>query len=185
VALIATGAEPVLTWLTGGDDRSLGAVITSMPDGWWWRPAMLAPLAVLAVIIAYPMRGRLSRASALVGAGLALMSLLGLVMTSHAAGRADSRWLAIAFNLAHQCSGALWVGGLVALVTWWRSAGDTREPLHAARFSRIALILVAIALVTGVVNTAYVYPLVERLQDKGLGSQSRSPRSTAGRWPER
>ncbi|HEV2067019.1 MAG TPA: copper resistance CopC family protein, partial [Thermomicrobiales bacterium] len=61
LALLATIAEPVLQVLL--DDRggavNLGNAVRGLPEGWWWRPAMLFPLAVLAGVLALSRRVRI------------------------------------------------------------------------------------------------------------------------------
>jgi hypothetical protein len=95
--------------------------------------------------------------------------LLGLAMTSHAAGRATYRWMAIASDLLHQWSVALWCGGLVALVVWaaTRSENDNPPTLRLARFSTSALVLFAVAVVTGLVNAGFIFPFVDEIRRDG------------------
>lgn len=171
VALAATVAEPVIQWLLTDNAAGVTLVGTldSLPDAWWWRPALLIPLAVLALVAAHPRRGRISRPSAWAMGVLALGSLLGLSLTSHAAGRSSYRLLAIATDLLHQWSVALWTGGLVALVVWAMTRTANGPELRLRRFSNAALILFSIASVTGVANTGFVYPLLERIRDDGWG----------------
>lgn len=173
--LLATIAEPVLQVLF--DDRGGGLATTDifrgLPAGWWWRPAMLVPLAVLGAVIAYPMRNRLPRPLAWLGCGLALGSLLGLALTSHAAGRESWREIAVISNVLHQWSGALWIGGLISLAAWITSpprthatGADRRSPI--ARFSTLALALFGIAVLTGIVNAGFIFPFVADIRRDGL-----------------
>lgn len=169
IALAATVAEPLVQWLVDGG--SFRAVVDALPGGWWWRPAMLVPLTVLGLAITYPMRGAIPLTAVVGGAALALGSLLGLVMTSHAAGRADQHLAAIASNAFHQWAVALWTGGLAALVIWTitRSGGDHSPSLHLRKFSSTALALSAIAIATGVINTGFVFPFIARVRADGPG----------------
>ncbi|MDQ3442763.1 MAG: copper resistance protein CopC, partial [Chloroflexota bacterium] len=110
MALIATLAEPVVQWLRYDNAASVspGVTLESLPEGWWWRPALLIPLTLLTLSIAMPWRGRVPRLATWLGSGLALGSLLGLSLTSHAAGRETYRNVAVATDFVHQVSVALW-----------------------------------------------------------------------------
>lgn len=175
VALLATLAEPVLQTIfpPEGVEGSLEQMVRGLPTGWWLRPIALGPLLLLAVVLAVPLRGQTPRVVAWVGLALSLVALLGLALTSHAAGRESWRSVALVANVLHQWSTALWVGGLAHLALWWPSRRDVphtgHEPLpdEAApptspvrRFSAIALVLVAVALVTGVINAGFVVPTI-------------------------
>jgi len=170
VALLATVLEPVFQWALDrpSDDASLPDMVRALPDGWWWRPWTLVPLVALAIAIAVPLRGRVPRQLAWAGTTLALGSILGLSMTSHAAGRATYREVAIGIDLAHQWSVALWTGGLVALVLWGITRHDGGGTLNLKRFSGAALVLFVVAVLTGVVNAGFVFPFVNTIRDDGF-----------------
>jgi hypothetical protein len=157
LALLATLAEPVLQAITG-EGATLASALWGLPSGWWWRPVMLVPLAALAGALTFLRRDRITTPVAAIGAALALGSLLGLVFTSHAAGRESLRWPALASSVLHQWSTALWIGGLVALVVWLPTRRDaTPLPgIDLRRFSTLALALFAIATLTGIVNAGFV-----------------------------
>ncbi|MDQ3657262.1 MAG: CopD family protein, partial [Chloroflexota bacterium] len=175
LAVVATAAEPAVQWLRADNAAGLsfGDTLESLPEAWWWRPALLIPLTGLALVTAFSWRGRVPRAAAWLGSLLALGSLLGLSLTSHAAGRASYRSVAVATDLTHQVSVALWTGGLVALVVWavTRTEGGPGGPgspeLRLKRFSTTALVLVAIAIVTGVTNTGFIFPFVDQIREDG------------------
>ncbi len=175
VALTSTIAEPLVQWIAGGE--SFERVVDALPDGWWWRPALLTPLIALGLAIAYPMRGRIPSTVALSGAAMALGSLLGLVMTSHAAGRADDRVAAVTANALHQWSVALWTGGIAALVVWSiiHSGEDRPGTLRLRRFSNIAIVLVVAATVTGAVNAGFVFPFASEIRADGFGVNAFEP----------
>ena len=168
LALSATVAEPLIQWLVG--DSSLRTLIDALPDGWWWRPTLLLPLTLLGLAVAWPMRGALPRPIALAGATLALGSLLGLIMTSHAAGRANDRLAAIASNALHQWTVALWTGGVASLVVWTitRSRADDAPALRIRRFSNAALGLFVAAVATGFVNAGFIFPFVTEVRANGF-----------------
>jgi copper transport protein len=90
------------------------------------------------------------------GAGLAVVAALN----GHARTLGNPR-LAVASVTVHLLAVAVWVGGLAVLVgvggpAWRRLAGADRPALLrqvVPRFSRVAMVAVAVVLVTGVVNT--------------------------------
>jgi len=182
LALLATIAEPVLQILL--DDRG-GAVdlenaVWGLPEGWWWRPAMLLPLTGLAGVLAVSRRVRISPPFAWLGAGLALGSLLGLSFTSHAAGQESLRGPALVSNVLHQWSTALWIGGLVAVVVWLGARHGTADAgpapgIDLRRFSTLALALFAVATITGLINTGFVFPFVASIRDDGVSADAFSP----------
>ncbi|MDQ3655004.1 MAG: copper resistance protein CopC, partial [Chloroflexota bacterium] len=66
LALVATAAEPVVQWLRADNAAGLsfGDTLESLPEAWWWRPALLIPLTGLALVTAFSWRGRVPRAAA-------------------------------------------------------------------------------------------------------------------------
>jgi copper transport protein len=86
----------------------------------------------------------------------ALVLAAGLVLTPALAGHASvSGPVAFVVDVAHVQAGAAWAGGLAFLVLGLAWAGGERWPLAARavpRFSRLALLAVAVLLVAGVVN---------------------------------
>jgi copper transport protein len=182
LALVATVAEPVLQVLF--DDRGaaidFGDIVWGLPGGWWWRPAMLIPLTGLASLLVMSRRGRIPAPVAWLGTVLSLLSLLGLVFTSHAAGRESLRVPALISNILHQWSTALWIGGLVAIVGWLTARGTASEAEPAAaidlrRFSTLALVLFAIATTTGLINAGLVLPFSEAIREDGVSVDALSP----------
>ena len=170
LALLASLLEPVGAWLA---DRSLSLAdhIDSLPEAWNWRPLTLIPI-VIALGVCLALRRSPGRWGAIVGSILALASLLGLVLTSHAAGRDDDRWLAVSSDAVHQWSVALWTGGLLALVAWLarrRSSASSGDDVQLGRFSAVAMVLFLVGVATGVVNTTFMLELVERVRDEGFG----------------
>jgi copper transport protein len=176
IALISTVLEPVFLTLFPPVDAtlSLPQAVRGLPDAWWWRPLMLIPLLVLAIVVAYPLRARLPQALAWIGGIGSLLTLLGLSLTSHAAGLASGRELGIASDIVHQVSVALWVGGLVHLAAWWPSRKESDSPGEDAsgvlrRFSAIALGLFAVATITGVLNAWVIFPALSDLWESDYG----------------
>lgn len=182
LALAATLAEPVLQVLLNdrGGAIDFENVVRGLPGGWWWRPAMLIPLVGLAGLVTVSKRDRIPAPLAWLGAALGLLSLLGLVFTSHAAGRESLRGPALTSNVLHQWSTALWIGGLVAIVVWLSARrdapdGDTAPDLDLRRFSSLALGLFAVAAITGLVNAGFIFPFVESIQEDGVSLDTFSP----------
>lgn len=182
VGLLAPLAEPLLHALDtpAAVELDLASALAGLPAGWWLRPLGLGLTVVLAVLLARQRHGRVSRVVAQVGASAGLLALAGLSLTSHAASEATWQAAAVLSNFIHQVAVALWTGGLVLLALWWpfrdREVAASRQvPLR--RFSTIALPLVVFALVTGVVNTGFMFPLVEGIERDGV-----TPEAFATLW---
>ncbi len=188
LALLATFAEPVLQtrWPPAGTlAPTLTEAVAGLPQAWWLRPAALTPVLLLglALLLRRRVGGRLVLAAESAGLALALVALLGLSLTSHAAARADWRALAVGSNVLHQWAIALWVGGLAHLALAWSVAqrpdtlgleGPTPEgspaPLDPLRrFSRLALGLVVVGIATGVVNAGLLLPTIRSLWTSPYG----------------
>jgi copper transport protein len=173
VALLASLLEPVGGWVA---DRSIPFIdhVAALPPAWNWRPLTLIPLAIgLATCVR--LRRAPGQSVAVAGAVLALASLLGLILTSHAAGREDDRRLAVAMDGLHQWSVALWTGGLLAFVLWTirtRTGRAVGTEVRARAVSNIALVLVVVAVVTGVVNTTFMLDLTARVRADGFGTDA-------------
>jgi copper transport protein len=174
VALAATVAEPVVQtrWPANGAlAPSFSEAVRVLPDAWWLR----APALIAALFIAAPaLRSATGREPARrslewLGVALGLVALLGLSLTSHAAGRTEWRAVAVASNILHQWAIALWVGGLAALAVWWRGRDDAGDAAPLRRFSRLALGLVAVGVGTGAVNAGFVLPEVRSLWSSPYG----------------
>lgn len=193
-ALLATLAEPLLQTLLpppGALPPDLSEAIRSLPDAWWLRPsALLVLVGIAAAWLAVGRRDARRPATTAMGdrrtawgewAGLvvALVALLGLSLTGHGAARSDAwRFPALAANVLHQWSVALWVGGLAHLVLLrlpGRPAMSRRDAETGAgvdpirRFSPLALGLVAVGVVTGVVNTGLILPALGSLWESRYG----------------
>jgi len=211
VALAATLAEPIALAISraaddaaraaGSDSPSPSVVevwqalpdaFAALPDAWWLRLAAIALLPV-ALLFARALRAhpRVTVPAEWATLALALVALLGLSLTSHAAARETWRPLALASNVLHQWSIALWVGGLAHLAVAWPG----RRPAYAAddavgsfvpasvsggadgaeadpvrRFSRLALGLVTVGVGTGVLNSGLVLPRVSALWQTSYGT---------------
>ncbi|MGC4105646.1 MAG: copper resistance protein CopC [Thermomicrobiales bacterium] len=184
VALVATALEPVFQWIfpPAGARASIGQTIRGMPDAWWIRPATLIALLVVTGLVLTVFRRTITAPVAILGGALGLATLLGLSLTSHAAGRETWSAVATTSDVIHQWSTALWVGGLVWLVVLWFSRPATGDeavsetavvvPLAIVRFSAIAFVLFLVALVTGVVNAGFVFPTKETGLPFGLGTRN-------------
>ncbi len=124
LALCATLAEPLLQtrWPPAGTvSPSTGEAIAGMPNGWWLRAGALCACGVIvAVAVMRPEGSEWRRVLCWAGFACAFACLFGLSLTSHASARENWRLTAIAVNVAHQWSVALWVGGLTHLMLWWR-----------------------------------------------------------------
>ncbi|QLQ40490.2 bifunctional copper resistance protein CopD/cytochrome c oxidase assembly protein [Micromonospora robiginosa] len=121
--------------------------------------------AGLAAVVAVTARVGVSRGTAAVAAGLALVGLLPPALTGHAAG-AGNHQIAVSSLALHVLAAALWAGGLAALLTIRRSR---HLPGAAARYSRLALACFGTVAVSGLANAAVRLGDVEQLWRSGYG----------------
>ena len=179
VALVASLAEPLLQTLFPPQnvDLNFDAALAGLPTAWWFRPICMGITIILGLALVSPLRTRLPATTDVIGGSVSVLALAGLSLTSHAAGRETWREMAIAVDFLHQVSTALWVGGLSLLVLWWhsRDPGWESTPLVLKRFSRTALLLFGVALVSGLVNTGFVLPITAGLTEFGFTTDAFSP----------
>jgi copper transport protein len=142
---------------------SLQQSVADMSVSWFVR---LALEVVLLIVLTRPLL-RLRGLAGVLGAFLAAGSLLTLTFTSHAA-NADRQLLTMATNALHLEAVALWLGGLaqLALLPTLRRSGDGKL---LRRFSRGAIILAPLALLTGLANAGLTLPSVGSLWQSEYG----------------
>lgn len=162
LALLATLLEPVLlsVWPPpGSTSASVGSAIRAEPSGWWIRLFGVLGALLLALV---PIKTAIRRYA--VGAA-ALVSLGGLALTSHAAGRESYASAAVAITFLHNATVALWVGALV-LIT---AAPDIDRWSELRQFARRALPLALVAVTAGIVNAAFIVPSLSSLSNSDYG----------------
>jgi putative copper resistance protein D len=120
------------------------ADLVDTASAWRWT-------AVLALVLAVAARAVLRWSWMPVLLGLALLSLVPLALTGHSAS-GGSHDMATNSLLIHLVAGALWAGGLLALLAHALRGGDHTD-LAARRFSRVALWCFAAMTLSGIVNT--------------------------------
>ncbi|WP_431932575.1 cytochrome c oxidase assembly protein [Micromonospora sp. RP3T] len=121
--------------------------------------------AGLAAVVAVAARVGVSRRTAAVAAGLALVGLLPPALTGHAAG-AGNHQIAVSSLALHVLAAALWAGGLAALLTVRRSR---HLPGAAGRYSRLALACFVAVTVSGLANAAVRLGAVDQLWQSRYG----------------
>jgi copper transport protein len=180
VALLATLLEPWLQTVdppAGAEAPTLSNAIAGLPDAWWIRPAALAIAIGIVIIALGPSRRQTTPVAVpMLGAGAALITLLGLSLTSHAAARETWSALATLSIVLHQWSVGLWIGGLGALAISWpsRATAEPAESVGASahpirRFSMAALILAIIGIGTGLINSGLALPSLDALWGSDYG----------------
>ncbi len=89
---------------------------------------------------------------------LVVIVLAASVMTNHAAARVDGRAWLIFLTVLHEASTGFWIGGLPFLLLGLYVAGDRPTQWYLTqRFSRLALVSVAVLVLSGVgMSLAYV-----------------------------
>ena len=99
----------------------------------------------------------------------AVVALAGFSIEGHtrATGR---RWAMVSSDIVHLGAGAVWLGGIVALVVAFRSSLDTGTLAGIVRrFSDAALLAVGVVAVTGVLMAWIILPTVGELTSTGYG----------------
>lgn len=151
--------------------RSVGGALTVVPDAvsgtrFGALAALRAVLAIPAVIL--PMVRSRRLAGPVVGA-LALLSL-GLITVPSVAGHSwtvTPRWLSVPVDVLHFGAASVWVGGLAALAVVAPGSDRAKEMLK--RFSRLALLAVAVVFFTGSVSAWFQVRSVAALTQTDYG----------------
>jgi putative copper resistance protein D len=146
-------------WTSG----AVSAVLFETRAGivWWVR---LAIVTALAIVIRAFARGAPNRAAVAAALTLAIANLTTCAWLSHAAGDPGAFGpLHLGIHAAHMLAVSLWVGGLIPLamvLATMQSARDNDAApfVHClgVRFGNIALLSVALIVLTGIANTALV-----------------------------
>jgi copper transport protein len=167
------GAYPIVGGggLSSFVDTEIEPIRVGTHFGQAWMAMTFAWLVVLGLVVAawaYPRR----REPLLAGAGvLALVTAFGLSWASHQASRGA---LALTADYVHLVAGALWVGGLVAIVvaarTVPRSAREDVVRRCILRFSRLAAPTVAVVAFAGVYLALRELPTASALVSTGYGA---------------
>lgn len=101
--------------------------------------------------------------------GAAVVALAGFTIEGHTRSN-DPRWAMLAADVVHLCAGAVWLGGIVALVIMFRSEDDAgRVAAAVRRFSTVALGAVGVVSVTGALMAWVILPSLGELTSTGYG----------------
>jgi copper transport protein len=168
-ALLAFGATAAIVpaqafWLDP-TRPGLATALSAMPVAWTVR---LALCLLLAAVVLASLRWPERRALRLGGGLVAGFALFTLVFTSHAAARPDGRGIAIAIGTVHLEAIAFWIGGL-AHVALAFLLGEADARTAARRFSRIALGLAPVAIVSGVLAAGFELRTLDNLWRSDYG----------------
>lgn len=120
-------------------------------------------LVVLVLLLRPPRRPRLA-------AVLAVLALATPVLTGHSAAE-EPTWLMAGADVVHLVAGAVWLGGVVALVRYLRARTGPAADAAAVvrRFSVLAAASVAALVVTGTVMAWIVLPSFDALTSTSYG----------------
>ena len=111
-------------------------------------PGLAAAVCVEVALVA---RGRLRTGALSVATGLAAVTILVHVLTTHAAS-SRSPWLEVAVQWGHLAGFATWIGGLAALLLAVGSAPSPAKSAAVRRFSQVAAVSLAVVGVTGLLR---------------------------------
>lgn len=173
VGLLATVVEPLLQSQfppAGTSAPSFADALSALPNAWYLRVLGLTVAAMLAAW--FSLGGRRSPVAqplGFIGAGAAVLAILGLALTSHASARESWRAAAIASVIVHQWSVALWTGGLIQLLIARPYERESDRPMPIQRFSRYALYLAAAGILTGSINAGLILPTLASLWESDYG----------------
>ena len=172
--LIATLLEPVLQSKFPAQGVRRGSIedaVSALPSAWWTRaPALAGALLIALALMRIRVRPRGVRALGTLGAAAALISILGLALTTHTAARESWRLAAVASIVVHEWAGALWIGGLICLaVSIPGRADDSWDDGAIRTFSMYALATVAILGLAGLVNAGLIFPSVRSVWTSDFG----------------
>ncbi len=134
--------QPVMDHLNPVDIWRVASAVDTA-SAWRWT-------ALLALALTAACRAVLRWSWTPVLFGLALLTLVPLALTGHSAA-GGSHDLATNSLLIHLAAGALWVGGLLALLAHGMRGGEHTD-LAARRFAAVALWCFVAMLVSGIIN---------------------------------
>ncbi len=105
---------------------------------------------------------------------MALITLTGAWLT-HGVGRFENRAMLMLFTLLHQIAGAIWFGGVIQLVLFWRAVrrDPALKPLWPTvihDFSTLGALAVGVLLVTGIMLAWHYVDNLTALIGTGYGS---------------
>jgi copper transport protein len=142
--------------------------LSSIATGTRYGKAFIATTLGFALVAAFVyLAWLLERALLLVPAFvLAVAFASGLSLSGHDGG---GSWTNVVADWVHLSAASLWVGGLVTLaVAVWPAAPELRREAFA-RFSRLALVLVALVLLAGIYLSIVRLPRLSDLWTHGYG----------------
>lgn len=127
---------------------------------------VLAALVSSVVLVLVLLLGRRPR----LAAALSVLALTTPVLTGHSAAK-EPTWLMVGADVVHLVAGAVWLGGVVALVRHLRARPDTADAAAAVvrRFSVLAAASVGALAVTGTVMAWIVLPSFDALTSTSYG----------------
>jgi len=156
---------------------ALGDVLdTSFGHIWRWEIALAISLVV--PLLTLTRRRPVVRPDAWLGAGAVLAGALAYTTARNGHARTDPHPLVATISIAlHLVAGAVWVGGLLMILAggigaWRALEHPTRTRLArevVVRFSTIAMVAVAVIVVTGTVNSWFDFAAVRDLWSNTYG----------------
>jgi len=111
--------------------------------------ALAAMTACVAILLFHRSHGSGSQTALFLSC---FVLVAAVVSTSHAASRVELRWLLSALTTAHMLSAFVWIGGLpYLLVSLAHSGREDQAQIWTQRFSRLAMLSVAVLVLSGIV----------------------------------
>lgn len=135
----------------------------------------LVTAVALLVLAGLAGRGGRQRGLDAVGAGAGLVALAGFVIEGHTRSQ-QPRWLIVSLDVVHLAAGAVWLGGIAALVVAFRTGTGSADRLATpvlgsliGRFSTLAVVAVGVVVAAGTGMALLILPSPGDVVTTGYG----------------
>jgi len=178
IGVVATLEVGILAFLLRAEDalqlpfgRLLYGNLAAIADGTRFGLAFIAMTLGFALVAALLFLGWLTDQRGLLWAALAVAAgfASGLSLSGHSAVDRGASWASVLADWVHLTAGTIWLGGVVSLaVCVWPVAPELRR-VAFLRFSRLAVVLIALLVGAGIYLSILRLPQVSDLWSAGYG----------------
>ncbi len=155
----------------------LGGGMSALRDGDFLGESLRGPIGVSTAVTASGLLAMAAFASAAQrrwslawwAAAAGAVALAGFAIEGHTRTQQPIAAM-VALDIVHLAAGALWLGGIAALVTWFRAGVDPGDlARYVVKFSGIAVIAVLVVVGAGLTMALIVLPSLDDLYTTGYG----------------
>ena len=155
----------------------LGGGMSALRDGDFLGESLRGPIGVSTAVTASALLAMAAFASAAQrrwslawwAAAAGAVALAGFAIEGHTRTQQPIAAM-VALDVVHLAAGALWLGGIAALVTWFRAGVDPGDlARYVVKFSGIAVIAVVVVVGAGLAMALIVLPSLDDLYTTGYG----------------